>query len=520
MNASRTSRRALIALAATTLLSTSALAGSATAVPGTVIDLPLIGCTGTQVIHSGTYTIESRRNGAGNSTGYCHWEANAPAGTRATGAWVSSYDIDYRAISTGSRTLYINGAGNCWGAGRFGDGVAYGSFRINGFDSHGACIVMAQDRDFRYGRAIYTTVGHPRMAVQDMQGPSASAPRLSSPHVTNGWIRPANQPSTAPAGPVAAAPAPMTINVEWDSADNEAWRGDTGVTVGEREINIGNQPNGTHRVEVSVTERTPISAWRVAPEWPTASSAPRTAMEFGVRVDGTPPSLGAPSATWDQGAERIRATWSADDANGDGGSGLAWSELQIARQGTTAWTALERVTGGKPTRITPDTGRLDEGTYTLRVVARDTAGNWQVLPVGTITISRPPAPAAGGAGSPGNGSPAPGSAAGSNGKPATMSPAARARQTRYSIMAMFEQGNARKTTLRAARRGVMITGELLDGYEDPVVNTEIRIQQSGRVWKTTTNEDGEFTIRVTTRIRGVLGATADNVRRPMRLYVR
>jgi len=518
MNTTRTYRRALAALVTAGALATAT--GSATAAPGMSIPLPLVGCTGSQAHSEGNFILISGFGGhRGHSTGYCHWQANAPAGMMAVRAGVGRYKSG--TAQTGSRSLRINGIGaggrDCWNGGRVGDGVADGRAIQHGFaPSPAACIVMAQDRDFTYGTAIFTEVRSPQMWVEDTQGPAVSAPRISGTHVSNGWIRPASQPQSAPDGPVAASAQSVTITVEWDSSDNEAFRGDTGVTAGGQQVNIGTAANGVHRADVTVSESTPISVWRAAPGWDTHHSAPRRASEMGVRIDSTPPVLASASASYDQGDDRIRSAWSATDANGDSGSDIAWSELQIAPQGSTTWRALSRVSPGQPTAVAPEVGNLDEGVYLVRIVARDRAGNWQVLPAGSITIARPAVPAPGAAGSASGGTSG-GTSAGSG---AVNRPAGRTRQTRYTIAAEFAQGNARQTTVRNARRGVVVSGELLDGYGDPVASTEIRIQQSGRVWKTTTDRSGRFTIRVTTGTRGVLGATAENVRRPMRLYVR
>lgn len=526
MNTSRTSRRALLTVAAATALIVPAVPGSpvspdtASAAPGMVVNLDFRGCTGTQRTHSGNYVIASDRV----STGYCHWQTEAPAGTIATRAWVTNYGRDYS--STGARTLYVNGSDNCWGPGQAGDGIADGRRIENGFRSGGACIVMAQNRPVDYGRTVFTAVGNPQMYVEDAQGPAVSAPRISSGHTTAGWIRPANQPKVAPPAPVAAGPQPLAVTVEWDSSDNVAWRGQTGISLNGQPVGGEDRPNGTHRIDVSVTETTTISTWRAAPDWATASAGGASVAGMGARVDGTAPSLGQGTVTFEQGSSRVRAAWTASDA----ASGIAWSALELAPQGTANWTNLHYVPAGQATAasVAPDVTKFPDGVYLVRVVARDTAGNWQVMPLGTITISRPAptvAPNTGDAGmgtAPGT-TPSTGGAQAATSTPATPARSA-ARRTRYSIMAEFSKGNTRRTTFAAARKGLTITGELLDGYGDPVAGATIRIQQNTqkknpRVWTTTTNADGEFTIRVATRTRGVLGATSDNVIRPVRLYV-
>ena len=90
----------------------------------------------------------------------------------------------------------------------------------------------------------------------------------------------------------------------------------------------------------------------------------------GVRVDNT-----APAVTTDDPGTLLRAAADLHAIASDAGSGVALVEFQASPAGAGTWTTVGTATDA-PYSATLDTTALADGSYDLRALVRDTAGNW------------------------------------------------------------------------------------------------------------------------------------------------
>ena len=98
------------------------------------------------------------------------------------------------------------------------------------------------------------------------------------------------------------------------------------------------------------------------------ASAPVT----GVRVDNT-----APAASLDDPGAYLRGTLALSASASDGGSGLASVTFQRSAAGANSWTTIASDSSA-PYSVSFDTTAVADGSYDLRVVATDGAGNQRV----------------------------------------------------------------------------------------------------------------------------------------------